>query len=61
MIGATYLSVGVLDENYLNNQRANILFDHYLKFNEVLDVSQVNKKEIFYLPNFLNWNRTNYI
>ena len=61
MIGSTYLSVGVLDENYLNNQRANILFDHYLKFNEVLDVSQVNKKEIFYLPNFLNWNRTNYI
>jgi hypothetical protein len=61
MIGSAYKSATVLDEVYLNNQRANIIFDHYFKSGEVLSVNRVNLLESFCLPNCVNTKRCAFI
>lgn len=58
---ATYHSAIVIDEIYLNNQRANLAFDEYFKTNSFGSVKKINEQEIFYLPSFLNKKRCSFI
>lgn len=60
-IGATYWSAAVIDEIYLNNQRANLAFHTYFETGKIGSCTAVNNRELFHLPNFLNWNRCSYI
>ena len=53
-VGSTYMSVKVVNEIYLNNQRAFIMFNEYFKSGQILNVDEVNEKEAFYFPNFIN-------
>lgn len=55
-IAASYLSAKVIDELYLNNQRAFLLFNDYLKDKERLihTAEYINHIEVFYLPNLIN-------
>jgi hypothetical protein len=60
---ASLRSAQVIDETYLNNSRAALVFDNYLidKSHGNCDVHLINKQERFYLPNFLNFQRCKYI
>ena len=60
-VTTSYLSVKVIDETHLNNQRSFILFNEYFKQNHILNVAQANDKEVFYLPNLLNLNNCKFI
>jgi hypothetical protein len=60
-ITATYYSAAIIDEIYLNNQRAKLIFDLYLEKGIIPDVEKVNAAEIFHLPNFLNFKRCSYV
>lgn len=60
-IAATYKSAAVIDEIYLNNQRAKLAFDQYFETNVIPNVVQVNSFEVFHMPNFLNFNRCSFI
>lgn len=55
-IAASYQAAKVIDEVYLNNQRAFILFNEYFSSGKrnILSCYDGNLKEIFYLPNFCN-------
>ena len=60
----TYKSAVIIDEAYLNNPRANLLFSHYFdsgEKKEILSMKQVNKMENFLYPNALNSQRCTYI
>lgn len=53
----TYKSAVIIDEAYLNNTRANLLFSHYFNSGdkkEILSMKQVNKMESFLYPNTFN-------
>lgn len=52
-----------IEEIYLNNQRANVVFDSYFKSNcrEFPDTKTVNLQEHYYLPDALNNQRCNYL
>jgi hypothetical protein len=54
----THISTKIVDEIYLHNSRANLLFDAYLKNGPdkkgFLSCHEVNQAEQFYLPNFMN-------
>ena len=60
-IGATYLSAAVIDEIYLNNQRAKLLFDSYFENQSMPSVEIVNANEVFHLPNFMNFKRCSFV
>lgn len=55
-ITASYLSAKVIDEVYLNNQRAYLLFNDYFKNEEkvIHTAEYINHIEAFYLPNLIN-------
>eukprot|EP00347_Sterkiella_histriomuscorum_P003816 403362828 len=55
-IAASYYSAKVIDELYLNNQRAFLLFNEFFKSNEKLihTAEYINDIEAFYLPNVIN-------
>lgn len=55
-IAASYLSAKVIDELYLNNQRAYLLFNDYFKNDEKIlkTAAYINHIEVFYLPNVMN-------
>ena len=57
------MSVKVIDEMYLNNQRAFIVFNEYFKTNQekIMSVTEANNKEIFCFPNFLNTKHCKFI
>ena len=57
----THISTKIVDEIYLNNQRANMLFDDFLKNGKFTDCATINNKEIYCLPDMLNPQRCNYI
>lgn len=50
-----------MDEVYLHNGRANLLFDGYMKNGKFESCKDINRVDNFYLPNFLNYQRCNYI
>jgi hypothetical protein len=60
-IAATYKSAAVIDEVYLNNQRAKLAFDSYFETGVLPSVAQVNAFEVFHMPNFLNFKRCSFI
>lgn len=56
----------MIDENFLNNSRAALLFNHYFEHRknpdfEMADVHTINMAEKFYCPNFLNLQHCKYI
>ena len=54
-IAASYLSAKVIDELYLNNQRAFLLFNEYYKNSyKFSTAAHINHIEVFYLPNIFN-------
>ncbi|CDW83257.1 UNKNOWN [Stylonychia lemnae] len=54
-IAASYFSAKVIDEIYLNNQRAYLLFNEYFQNNyKFSSAAHINHIEVFYLPNLLN-------
>ena len=57
------MSVKVIDEMYLNNQRAFIVFNEYFKTNQekIMSVTEANNKEIFCFPNLLNKKHCKFI
>jgi hypothetical protein len=57
------MSVKVIDEIHLNNQRAFILFNEFFKTNQdkILNVIEANDKEIFCLPNIFNMKNCKFI
>ena len=57
----TNQSVKIIDEVYLNNQRANLLISHYLETGEISSVHEVNKHEYYWVPNFMNKQIVKYI
>lgn len=50
----THISTKIVDEIYLNNQRANMLFDDFLKKGKFTNCADINNKEIYCLPDMLN-------
>ena len=60
-LGASYMSVKVIDEIYLNNQRAFILFNEFFKSRRVMSVEETNSQEIFTLPTIMNLNNCKFI
>eukprot|EP00347_Sterkiella_histriomuscorum_P012381 403368796 len=62
-IATSYQASKVIDEVYLNNQRAFIIFNEYFKSNKknFLTVEEGNIQEIFYMPNYLNMNYCKFI
>ena len=64
---SAYKSAAVIDEKYLNNNRANVVFNNYFAYRAdksvalKADVISINKTETFYLPNFINFQRCKYI
>jgi hypothetical protein len=59
----THISTKIVDEIYLNNQRANLLFDDYFKNGRKTfeTCAVINDTEKYYLPDSLNHQRCNYI
>lgn len=53
-ITTSYLSAKVIDELYLNNQRAHLLFTKFLDEKFIGSAADINHQEVFYLPNFIN-------
>lgn len=53
---STQMSNKYIEEIHLNNQRANLVFNHYFKskFHEFPSIKEVNLTEHYYLPDFLN-------
>ena len=60
-ITTSYISAKVLDEIYFNNERAFQFFSEYFKSGTILSASEVNHKEVFYLPNILNLHNCKFI
>lgn len=60
-ISASYLSVKVIDELYLNNQRAYLLFNEYFNSKQIMTAQEANHKEAFYYPNMMNKNACKFI
>lgn len=62
-IMTSYISTRVIDEIHLNNQRAFLLFNEYFSSmgETISNVNEINNKEKFYLPNFLNPNYCKFI
>ena len=52
----SYYSTKVVDEYYFNKERFYILYNEFMKSQQILDVKAVNELELFYLPTFLNKN-----
>ena len=59
----THISTTIVDEIYLNNQRANLLFNLYFNNHceEFAECKYVNSIEKYYLPKLMNNQRSNYI
>lgn len=60
----TMKSIRVVDEIYLHNSRANLLFNHFFSpetWQLFKNCHDVNQDEKFWLPNFLNPQQCNYI
>lgn len=59
----THISTKIVDEIYLHNERANLLFDSYFAsgMKEFDSCKNINEAERFFLPNMFNKNRCNYI
>ena len=59
----SYWSAKVIDEVYLNNQRAKLVFDRYFESNcqHMPYLQEVNAQERFCVPNFANMQRCKYI
>lgn len=60
-VTASYMSVKVIDEVNLNNQRTFILFNEYFATNTILNVKQANDREIFIYPDMFNSNTCKFI
>lgn len=60
-VSCSFLSVKVIDEVHLNNQRAFILFNEFFKRKQVLSVQEINDLEIFCLPDMLNMRKCKFI
>lgn len=60
-VSTSYLSAKVIDELYLNNQRAYLLFNEYLKSGNIGSAADINHQEVFFLPNFINMKVCNFI
>jgi hypothetical protein len=52
----SYYATKVVDEYYFNKQRFYILFKEFMRHNKVLNVEELNEKELFYLPAVFNHN-----
>lgn len=52
----THKSIQVIDEIYLNNIRANLLFNDYFASGKksFKDFEEVNERELYFIPNFFN-------
>lgn len=57
----SYMSVRVIDEVYLNNQRSYILFNEFFKDKNVKNVEEINNQENFCLPNLMNSKNCKFI
>jgi len=57
------VSTKIVDEIYLHNGRANLLFESYLNSSPrtFRSCKDINSEDNFYLPNFLNYQRCNFI
>lgn len=53
-MACSYWATKVVDEFHFNKQRFYILYKEFMKHNHVLDVKEVNAREVFYLPAILN-------
>lgn len=60
---STYTSANLIDEVYLNNQRAKLLFDELFKgeSDRVPSMKEINEKSNFTVPNFMNWHHCKFI
>lgn len=60
---STHVSTKIVDEIYLHNGRANLLFESYFSssprtFRTCKDINSIDN---FYLPNFMNFQRCHFI
>ena len=61
-VTCAYRMAFIIDEVHLNNQRANMVFDDYFRGNGgVPTVKEINNREHFYLPAFMNPHHCKYI
>jgi hypothetical protein len=57
------MSVKVIDEIHLNNQRAFILFNEFFESNQenLMSVKSANHQEVFAFPNLMNMKNCKFI
>lgn len=57
----THMSTRIVNEQYLNNQRANLVFENYFKEGKFPLLRDVNLAEKYWYPNFMNPQRCLFI
>ena len=59
----TWKSASMIDDIYLNAQRAHLLFNDYLAEgnDKVPSMKEINDKQVFQVPKFMNWQHCRFI